>query len=88
MRTMRPILLLMMGLAFVMACDGSSEPDAGVLDTRAMDAPGNDAPIDIGPGELLTSITQYGITWTFDRAYPTGTYVTGDYRVVGPRTCD
>jgi hypothetical protein len=30
------------------------------------------------------SITQYGITWTFDQDYPTGQFANGDYWVVGP----
>jgi len=30
------------------------------------------------------SITQYGITWTFDKDYPTGQFCNGDYWVVGP----
>jgi len=34
--------------------------------------------------ELRDSVTQYGITWTFDRAYPVGQFVTGDFWVVGP----
>ena len=29
-------------------------------------------------------ISQYGITWTFDKEYPTGQFCTGDYWVVGP----
>ncbi|MEK7408870.1 MAG: hypothetical protein AAB225_27720, partial [Acidobacteriota bacterium] len=32
---------------------------------------------------LLTSISQYGITWTFDRAAPCGQFVNGDWYVVG-----
>ena len=31
-----------------------------------------------------TSITQYGITWGFDKDYPSGQFCTGDYWVVGP----
>jgi|GEM_PF-1124916 hypothetical protein len=31
-----------------------------------------------------TSITQFGITWTFDRDYPSGQFANGDYWVVGP----
>jgi hypothetical protein len=34
----------------------------------------------------VTSITQYGVTWTFDKAYESGQFVTGDYWVVGPVT--
>lgn len=33
-----------------------------------------------------TSITQHGITWTFDRDYHVGQFVNGDYWVVGPVT--
>lgn len=33
-----------------------------------------------------TSVEQYGITWSFDRARPTGSFVNGDRWVVGPVT--
>lgn len=32
------------------------------------------------------SVTQYGITWTFDKPVPVGRFITGDYYVVGPVT--
>lgn len=32
------------------------------------------------------SISQFGITWTFDKAYETGQFVNGDWWVVGPVT--
>src|SRR5579862_8364012 len=32
----------------------------------------------------LTSVSQYGITWTFDRPTPVGKFVNGDFYVVGP----
>jgi hypothetical protein len=35
---------------------------------------------------LMTSITQWGITWTFSQAVPVGQFVNGDYYVVGPVT--
>ena len=38
----------------------------------------------IMPAQAAQSISQYGITWTFDKDYPTGQFVTGDYWVVGP----
>lgn len=67
----------------ISACDPASAPvDAGRLDAALLDGGGSD----VGPGDLRSSITQYGITWTFDRAYPTGTFVTGDPWVVGPVT--
>jgi hypothetical protein len=31
-----------------------------------------------------TSVSQFGVTWTFDKDYPTGQYVTGDTWVLGP----
>ncbi|MFZ6028754.1 MAG: hypothetical protein ACOYYS_13645 [Chloroflexota bacterium] len=31
-------------------------------------------------------ISQFGVTWTFDRAYETGQFANGDYWVVGPVT--
>lgn len=34
--------------------------------------------------KAATSLSQHGINWTFDRDYQTGTFVTGDYWVVGP----
>lgn len=33
---------------------------------------------------LQDRVTQYGITWTFDKPYPVGQYCNGDYFVVGP----
>lgn len=35
-------------------------------------------------GEQTTSISQYGITWTFSGPVESGQYVTGDYWVIGP----
>ena len=75
---MTPNRTLLLALASLLAACGST-PDSGDMDA------GTD-PIDAGPGTLASSITQYGITWTFDRAYPTGTFVTGDPWVVGPVT--
>lgn len=87
---MRHIVLL---LALpLLGCDPAPAPadapgmDAGRSDSGGVDGGGTDAPVDVGMGELASSITQYGITWTFDRAYPTGTFVTGDPWVVGPVT--
>jgi hypothetical protein len=34
----------------------------------------------------VESVSQFGITWTFDKASPIGRYVNGDYYVVGPVT--
>lgn len=35
-------------------------------------------------GETASSVTQYGITWKFDKEYNVGKFITGDYWVVGP----
>ncbi len=35
---------------------------------------------------LRTEISQYGITWTFDRPAKTGRFITGDWWVLGPVT--
>ena len=34
--------------------------------------------------EEVTSISQYGITWTFDKKHEAGQFATGDYWVLGP----
>lgn len=34
----------------------------------------------------VSSISQYGVTWTFDKEYESGQFATGDYWVVGPVT--
>ncbi len=47
-------------------------------------APVVTAPVTPGAASSLSSVTQYGITWTFDKAYPVGQFVNGDYWVVGP----
>jgi hypothetical protein len=41
----------------------------------------------LGPAaraEKVTSISQYGVTWTFDQPYESGKFATGDHWVVGP----
>ncbi len=37
-----------------------------------------------GKLEMRKSVSQYGITWTFEKDVPVGRFVTGDYYVVGP----
>lgn len=44
---------------------------------------GKESPI---PPENAYSISRHGITWYFDREYPTGTFANGDPWVVGPVT--
>ncbi|WP_309382846.1 hypothetical protein [Cerasicoccus frondis] len=38
------------------------------------------------PAEMAKEVSQYGITWTFDKPYEVGQFVSGDYWVVGPAT--
>jgi hypothetical protein len=38
------------------------------------------------PGTLESSVSQYGMTWTFDKPYPCGQFATGDWWCVGPLT--
>lgn len=38
------------------------------------------------PATAATSVSQYGITWTFDKDYQVGQYANGDYWVLGPIT--
>lgn len=40
----------------------------------------------VQPGTTASSVSQYGITWSFDRAYPVGQFANGDWWVVGPVT--
>lgn len=42
--------------------------------------------IKTGTAAEADSISQYGITWTFDKAYPVGQFINGDWWVVGPVT--
>lgn len=37
-------------------------------------------------GEMANSVSRHGITWTFDKEYHIGQFVTGDWWVVGPVT--
>lgn len=43
-------------------------------------------PLTQPPVATVTSVTQHGITWTFDQPRPVGRFVTGDAWVVGPVT--
>lgn len=36
--------------------------------------------------ELASEVSQYGITWKFDRPYPVGQFINGDWWVIGPVT--
>ena len=44
------------------------------------------ATLTVVSSSIVNQITQFGITWTFDKAYQTGQFANGDYWVVGPVT--
>jgi hypothetical protein len=44
------------------------------------------APGALGLAQAADHVTQYGITWKFDKDYPSGQFVNGDYWVIGPVT--
>ncbi|MDM8007792.1 MAG: thrombospondin type 3 repeat-containing protein [Phycisphaerae bacterium] len=54
-------------------CSASGLPNKDVTATEA----DNDT-----SSQMLSSISQYGITWTFDKEYPVGQFVNGDWWVV------
>lgn len=49
---------------------------------------GDPAGDELAETTLQSSVTQYGITWTFDQEYPVGQFVNDDYFVIGPVTID
>ncbi|MBN2002205.1 MAG: hypothetical protein JXA21_02510 [Anaerolineae bacterium] len=58
-----------------------------VLLAGAWGGPGISAtPAPSMPADALSQVTQFGITWTFDREYECGRFANGDYWVVGPVT--
>lgn len=57
---------------------GCNRPDVDENGSPVLD------PADCPVGQTTRSITQYGITWTFDRDHEFGQFVNGDYWVVGP----
>jgi hypothetical protein len=61
------------------ALDGLSD-----LSTDSAADGATDSATDLPPTTKKTSLTQYGITWTFDKAYPCGQFVSGDWWVLGP----
>lgn len=69
-------ILLMVGSVFIIVSCQNGETSA---DNNQNNNNGNGA-----DAVYVDNLTQYGITWTFDKAYPTGQFVNGDYWVVGP----
>ena len=57
----------------------------GLLLALAGALPACDAPAAVHV-QRASQVSQYGITWKFDREYPVGQFVNGDWWVVGPAT--
>ena len=57
---------------------------AGAAETRSVSLVVN--PGGGGGGTTASSVSQFGITWEFDRSYPVGQFANGDWWVVGPVT--
>lgn len=64
--------LVIMVLILAMACSNGTEP--------------SDPVIPVGDALETNVITQFGITWTFDKPYRYGQFANGEYWVVGPVT--
>ena len=56
----------------------------GIACLPCLSASGNPATFKTEALVQRKSIAQFGITWTFDKAYGTGQYANGDYWVIGP----
>ncbi len=70
------------GVALLMAlAPRTSAAEAGQMVYTPKKAP--EAP-KVAEMEHRKSVSQYGITWTFEEAVPVGRFVNGDYYVVGP----
>lgn len=66
----------------------TGDPTTGVtMTTGATTEPASTTSESTGePPNLQSSVSQYGITWTFDAPHEVGQFVTGDWWVVGPVT--
>ncbi len=58
----------------------------GTPDPVVVVPPPEPPPVVVTPpvGGTCTQVSQYGITWVFDKAYPCGIFANGDYWIVGP----
>ena len=67
-----------------LATTSTTQPESVVSTTRP--ATRGTTSVAPPPAGSASSITQDGITWTFDRGYKAGQYINGDWWVVGPVT--
>ncbi|MBN2005857.1 MAG: hypothetical protein JXA21_21040 [Anaerolineae bacterium] len=76
-------LLGLQGWAVAAQQPGAASP----VPAEASAVPAETAPVMIDAQAAMTNtLTQYGITWTFDRVYEYGQFANGDYWVLGPVT--
>lgn len=83
------LLLHFTGAAtFFRSLEAENSTMSGNVSTVSDDGASGGSAIQFGTagssGSMRSSIEQYGITWTFDKAYPAGQFVNGDWWVVGP----
>lgn len=72
--------ILIVSIIFLcFSCEGSNDVK---VPAQSTDEEYNDGAVDDSNGRLL--ISQYNITWHFDRSYQWGQFANGDYWVVGP----
>jgi hypothetical protein len=87
------ILTLVLSLAVLVVLGGAmavaaSQPKViPTAQTEPTFMASDDGAADVSAQAALTdTISQYGITWTFDREYEYGQFANGDYWVIGPVT--
>ena len=73
----------LIGLPVIILLTASAPLCAAGSTTTQGGAAGTSRPAD---SSLQSSVSQYGITWTFDKKAPVGQFVNGDYWFVGPVT--
>lgn len=66
--------------------NGGDTSGSGAVSGASSGGNGTECPAD--GVEKRTSVTQYGITWTFEESVLSGQFVTGDYWVLGPVTVE
>ncbi len=67
------------------ASTAATEATAAVSDTAGTTGADTGTTAD-APTELVMSITDHGVTWTFDAPVSAGQFVTGEWFIVGPAT--
>ena len=79
---MRAVTVRWVVVVMLLAFYAAPAPAATIVYTQA-NAPATPKVDDL---PLKQSVSQYGITWTFDKPARVGQFITGDWYVVGPVT--